>query len=254
LHGDSNMPAITISQEFALEVQEFNNRNEDAFALLFEGSNLYILTASERAQLRAYPGVLTRNTEASFVLYDARSAVEMQFSEITPALSLYVDEMPASRSNDFMRLDVPFVPQGSHNLCWAASAVSKGYFVTGRSMTPTALAETMNIPFHTGASTLQTNQAFRLAFGQMTTAHGFAPTPMAVVNKIRNRQRPMIITLHNTNLTLAHIVLFNGFHTSSQGIILHYMDPNFGFATTFAPTEVTIPHGGLVLRAIAHIS
>jgi len=163
----------------------------------------------------------------------------------------------SSRSNENRVLNVPFVAQGNYNLCWAASAVSKGRYISNLNllMTPQFMATRLGIPFNAGATIEQTNQGLQtMNLIGSTTARNFAPSQMDIINKIGGRGRPMIIAFHASLAQMGHAVLFNGFHSSTQGVIFNYMDPNFGFATTFSQGTITIVSGGVVMRASAHIN
>lgn len=254
LHGDPNMPVVSLRSEFAFELQAFIERNDDTFALLFEGENLYVVTNNTREVLLTYYGVPAVNSIMPF----SDTPAEMQFSRIRAFTSLtpYSGNEMSRNFPGSVGLSVPVVLQGNTNLCWAASVSSKGRFMTGQGATwdnlPHSIARAMDIDPHSGATVTQTRDALSHVFGIHSNEQFRAPTLTEVLDLIANRGRP-IITFFWPAWGMGHAVVLSGYSSSSQGISITYMDPNFGFGWTFTQGIITIVVGSEVMTAGGHL-
>lgn len=259
IHGDIQSPIVSLRDEFATYLQDFVERNGDAFALLFEGHHLYVVTANERELLREYQIPVANN---KFMPFNA-DIVEMQFSSIETVQALIptsdepliaaFSSTPLSAS-----LNVPVVLQGNTMLCWAASVSSKGRFLTGQSATvfnsPHEIARIMGIHPNQGTQIDQKVVALNRVFGIRRLDFFRPPTFDVIMNEIGIRRNPIIVNYYGW--AGVHTVVFSGYNRPlNGGLTITYMDPNFGFASVFVPDyrRNAISVGGNILIAEEHI-
>lgn len=250
LHGDSQMPTITLRDDFASRLNSVLETYYSPFALLFAGENLYVVTPSERVFLRDYPGNSVSNSPCNARLVN--EVVEMQFSEVTILRELS-PTLRSVQSRQHRNLNVAFVPQGNFNLCWAASVASVGRFHTGTVRTAQQVANAVGIPFNAGATASQTRNALQSVFSVNRTVFG-VPTTGNFSAAIMDG-RPVIAGFAPP-VGMGHMVVIHSFTIDGSGWRFGYMDPNFGFATIFHSNPnrpISITSGGMVMDVVIHI-
>lgn len=137
-------------------------------------------------------------------------------------------------------LNVPYVPQGDYNICWAAAAGALGQYHTGISHSATELCDLMGVPYEDNNMTA-VRRLLSQIYGLSTTYKSGHLSANVIINRL-NENKPIIVGF--TNNTYAHMVVLCGFDYPSTTSYLKYYfrDSNYAslkIVVTY-PTEEVI--------------
>jgi len=207
---DSNLsiPSLTFETETALKLSDFLKTNNE-FTLLHNDNDISILPSGNK------------------LMYSVDSPIGLSMTKVES------NNMVTSSYPSYYLLNVPFVPQGNDNLCWAACAASVGKYKTGISRTARDVADQLEVGYDDGANISLTSEALSNVFGILSTAvSGYMQNISYIADELI-ADKPIIAGFANPSY--GHMVVICGYSASTQGAVLIVRDPNHSSTKMVSP-------------------
>lgn len=206
----------------------YNGLVNSSFALVCCDGILYIVSGTQVFQWNSSTGANAANTSED-IISNIRSSSPMQTipAELCSLSEISANTTRAATPRISESMNVPYVPQGEYDICWAAAAASLGEYYTGIARDAYELA--LIIKGDAVLGTLDDAvEILKFEYGISTATKAGSISNSTIMNYLLGRV-PLLSSFYDTNIERGHMVVISGFYYS--GNYTHYMfyivDPNY---------------------------